>query len=513
MTAIALPVSTSSEERLSAIRQAFGRFAHGSATMQSELAGLLDQSGKLGGPLAWLRGQVTEQCAAQRAASGLLSGLKGPEAELPAGTSQAGAQALPVDRLDESVRPTLERALEQSRSLSALDPSTWSLQGEESPVLGTALQVLQSMFGQMIHSMLAMPAERERQMHWAEGARAFLDQVESRLSFVVQRSRSLARETALRADWLAWVREAARVGKNNEKPAANLVERLDYLVQEVAEVGTLGADLAKIWWQPVLGENDPAVWVAADGWNLAWIAAEVARLEGVSPQALSASETLHACLLHDVGLVLMPVALWLGESRLARDERRVMETHCRRGEELVGLLMPNRHVLRKAVLWHHERGDGTGYPDGYKGPELSPLSKWLAVLEVYGGLQVARAHRPAASAVDAWRTVHAWARQGLLEASEVARLDLIGPLPAGTLLRFSDGSLGLSGGCVTQGDAASSWVIPLTGPSGQVLPIPQAPSTIDPRQVGSHGRGAGDIAAYHGLERKALLREFCPWLG
>lgn|GEM_PF-1704978 len=515
MTAIPIPVAKSAEERLGFIRQAVERFAQGSASLQTELAGIVDKTGRLGGPLSWLRNQVNEQAAAQRASNELLSGvgIGGGVEALPVSSGQ-GEYAeirLPVSRLDESVRPTLERALEQSRALCGLDSTAWALPGEETPVLATGLNLVQAMFSQMIHSLLSLPSARDQQIHWAEGAKAFLDQVGSRLALLVHRGRELSRETALRADWLAWVREAVRVAKKNEKPASNLVDRLDCLVKEIAEVGNLGVDLAKVWWQPVPGEKNPEIWVAADGWNLAWTAAEVGRLEGVGPQSLSASETLHSCLLHDIGMALLPGELWLTEARLGREERRALEAHSRRGEALVAQLMPERQILRKAVLWHHERSDGTGYPDGHKQAELAPLSGWLAVLDVYGGLQMERPHRQAVSPVDAWRTVHAWARQGLLEASEAGRLDLLGPLPIGTLIKMADGSLGLSGGCVNQADASSAWVIPLTNAGGQALAVPQSPKTIDPRTVG--GLGRCDISAYQGLGRKALLRESCPWLG
>ena len=502
------------EDRLAALRQATGRFSASSASLQAQLTGLVDQTGQLGGPLSWLRSKVNEQVAAQREAAGLVSkaGLKVCTLG-KAGGREGEAECLPVERVEESIRPTLERALEQSRALTALDPTGWALPGEEAPVLATALHMVQAMFGQIVHSLMAMPAGREKQIHWAEGTKAFLDQTESRLGLLMRRSRDLARETAWRADWLAWVREAVRVVQKHEKPGSNLVERLDCLTQEVAETAVLGADLSKVWWQPALDETDASVWVAADGWNMAWVACEVARLEGVNPRALVGSETLHACFLHDVGMALIDKELWQQAGRLEGADRRQMEAHTRRAEELVGKLMPGRHAVRRAVQWHHERIDGTGYPDSFKGPELSPLSKWISVLDVYCGLQLERAHRKAVSSVDAWRTVQAWSRQGLLEQSEVARLDLVGPLPAGTLLRLSDGALGVGGGCVTQGDVSSAWVIPITNGSGQVLAIPQGPLVIDPRLVVGVGRGVGDIVACHGAERMALLKEVCPWLG
>lgn len=505
---MATSVIESPEGRMEALRGLAGRFSKHSELVQSNLAHVLEQTGKISGPMAWVKGKVREQVVAAREATGLLGGL-GIECQ----ASSMGAGREPgVECLSEVARPTLERALELTRLLSALDVKAWMLTGEEVPVFGTALNQIQAIFSQLVHALLAMPADPDRQNHWAEGTSLFLDQMDGKIRHLISRGRSLARETALRGDWLDWVREAITAGKSEGEILPEFGDRLDFLAKTMAETGALGINLAQIWWQPAKWVNDPAVWVAADGWNLAWVACAVAHLEGIQPPALVQSDILQACLLHDLGMALGEVTTWMGANRLESGELRAIEIHPRQGEELVSRIFPTRHNLRKGVLWHHEKMNGSGYPDGFMGPELSPISKWLAVLEVYGGLQLDRPHRPGISPVDAWRTVHSWSRQGLLDPAEVARLDLIGPLPSGTLLRLSDGALGLVCGSLVQGDAATAWVSPFTTPGGQVLPIPGSPAIIDPRQVGGSG-GTGDIIACHGASRRAVLKDFCPWLG
>lgn len=505
---MAASVIESPEGRLESLRDLTGRYSKDSEEVQSNLRKVLGQTGKVSGSMAWVKGKVQDQINATREASGLLGGL-GIQIQQVKGEETSGNT---IERLSEGARPTLERALDLTRMLSALDVKAWTLSGEEPPILGIALQQVQTIFSQLVHALLAMPGDPIRQNHWAEGTGLFLDQMEGKIRNLVSRGRSLARETALRGDWLDWVREAIAAARSETKVLPEFGDRLDFLAKAIAENGVLGVNISQIWWQPAKWVNDPAIWIAADGWNLSWIACAVAHLEEVGPPALANSDILQACLVHDLGMALGDDLAWMGPGILESGEARKLEGHARRGEELVSKIFPGRHNLRKAVLWHHEKINGSGYPDGFTGPELSPLSKWLAVLEVYGGLQLDRPHRPGISPVDAWRTVNSWSRQGLLDPAEVARLELLGPLPPGTLLRMADGALGLVCGSLTQGDSATAWVSPFTTPHGQVLPVSGQPTIIDPRQVGGAG-GTADITACHGAHRRSLLRDYCPWLG
>ena len=75
--------------------------------------------------------------------------------------------------------------------------------------------------------------------------------------------------------------------------------------------------------------------------------------------------------LHDIGKVAIPDGILFKPGPLTAEERRVMETHTTHGEEIcrsVRTLAPVLPIIRN----HHERWDGTGYPDGLKGEE-TPL--------------------------------------------------------------------------------------------------------------------------------------------
>ena len=72
---------------------------------------------------------------------------------------------------------------------------------------------------------------------------------------------------------------------------------------------------------------------------------------------------------------------------------------------MVAALFPDAPWLAEAVCTHHERLDGTGYPDGLEGNRIRPLARLLAVCDVYAALCCARpAPAGAADADGAWPT-------------------------------------------------------------------------------------------------------------
>jgi putative two-component system response regulator len=96
--------------------------------------------------------------------------------------------------------------------------------------------------------------------------------------------------------------------------------------------------------------------------------------------------------LHDVGKVGVPDAVLLKPGRLTDEERRVMEAHTVIGDELLAglrLLRPVRPIVRH----HHERYDGSGYPDGLAGAAIPLLAQVLSVVDVFDALTSTRGYR------------------------------------------------------------------------------------------------------------------------
>jgi hypothetical protein len=98
-----------------------------------------------------------------------------------------------------------------------------------------------------------------------------------------------------------------------------------------------------------------------------------------------------AAVLHDVGKLEVPVALLNKPGQPDEEEWKVLHRHPAEGARLVAPLLPWLGVWGRAVIEHHERYDGTGYPHRLKGTEISLAARIVAVADVY---EVMTAPRP-----------------------------------------------------------------------------------------------------------------------
>ena len=103
-----------------------------------------------------------------------------------------------------------------------------------------------------------------------------------------------------------------------------------------------------------------------------------------------------AGLLHDIGKLRVPDRILKKPDRLTDEEYELIRRHPVWGDELLGELDGFSPALRQAVRQHHERLDGTGYPDAVDGDEISFFSRIVAVADVFDALTSPRVYR------DAW---------------------------------------------------------------------------------------------------------------
>jgi len=115
--------------------------------------------------------------------------------------------------------------------------------------------------------------------------------------------------------------------------------------------------------------------------------------------------------LHDIGKVGIPDAVLLKTGRLTPDEYEVIKQHTVIGDRLCGSLRSLRRV-RPIVRHHHERLDGTGYPDGLRGNEIPLLPQIIGIVDVFDALTTERPYKPALSLEDAARELVAEAARG-----------------------------------------------------------------------------------------------------
>lgn len=100
----------------------------------------------------------------------------------------------------------------------------------------------------------------------------------------------------------------------------------------------------------------------------------------------------YSSVLHDVGKIQTPDDILGAPHELSTDQFDVMKQHCIEGEAMLGdaqFFATGRVVARE----HHERWDGTGYPDGKRGEEISLAARIVAVADVYDALTSKRPYK------------------------------------------------------------------------------------------------------------------------
>ncbi len=108
-----------------------------------------------------------------------------------------------------------------------------------------------------------------------------------------------------------------------------------------------------------------------------------------------AREVLHwASLFHDVGKISVPDAILNKPGTLTDEEFAIIKRHPVVGYEVLSHI-EQLHEALPGIRHHHERMDGSGYPDGLKGEEVPLAARIIAVADVYDALTSTRSYRPA----------------------------------------------------------------------------------------------------------------------
>jgi putative two-component system response regulator len=121
-------------------------------------------------------------------------------------------------------------------------------------------------------------------------------------------------------------------------------------------------------------------------------------------------------LIHDIGKLAVPERILLKPGPLDAEERRIMEQHTIIGERICAPLRSFRNVL-PIIRHHHEKWDGSGYPDGLKGEAIPLTARILQITDIYDALTTTRPYRQALPVPDALATMRAEAGRGWWDES------------------------------------------------------------------------------------------------
>ncbi|MBH9575471.1 HD-GYP domain-containing protein [Inhella proteolytica] len=112
--------------------------------------------------------------------------------------------------------------------------------------------------------------------------------------------------------------------------------------------------------------------------------------------------------MHDIGKIGVPDQVLKKPGPLTAEERVVMNGHARIGAEILGRSrIPLFQLAAEVALSHHERWDGSGYPDGLRAEEIPLCGRIVAVVDFFDALTMDRCYRPALGVEEAARMLHA----------------------------------------------------------------------------------------------------------
>jgi putative nucleotidyltransferase with HDIG domain len=142
--------------------------------------------------------------------------------------------------------------------------------------------------------------------------------------------------------------------------------------------------------------------------RVAALTAQLAKELGLSDEERETAEL--SALLHDVGKIAVPDSILNKPGKLTSEEFAQMQKHPALGARILkNIQSATVEAVIPGVRYHHEKWDGTGYPDGLKGEQIPYLGRLLGVADFYDALTSARSYRPAMSAEEAIRLVESGA--------------------------------------------------------------------------------------------------------
>jgi HD-GYP domain-containing protein (c-di-GMP phosphodiesterase class II) len=148
-------------------------------------------------------------------------------------------------------------------------------------------------------------------------------------------------------------------------------------------------------------------------------------------------------LLHDIGKVSVPLTLLNKPGALTEAEFEIMKTHVAHGDRI----LRDTHGIDEFSICvcqhHHERLDGTGYPHGLRGNEISKFGQIAAIVDIYDALSSERCYKYALAPTAALRKLFEWS-SFYLNRNLVEQFVLhMGIYPVGTLVRLRSGFIGV----------------------------------------------------------------------
>lgn len=149
-----------------------------------------------------------------------------------------------------------------------------------------------------------------------------------------------------------------------------------------------------------------------------------------------------AGLLLDIGKLDIPNAILSKTGTLSEEELAVIRSHPANGARLLGLNNQFSERILDVCLHHHERYDGSGYPDKLAGSQISLFARMAAICDEYDAMTSERPHQPGQGPAESIGRMAGWV--GAFDEKVFhAFVKCVGIYPVGSLVRLQSGNLGV----------------------------------------------------------------------
>jgi len=201
-------------------------------------------------------------------------------------------------------------------------------------------------------------------------------------------------------------------------------------------------------------------------------------------------------LLHDIGKVKVPDKILNKPGRLTEDEFKVMKCHVVESKKILSETDGITETSIQVAAQHHERHDGSGYPEGLKGEAISHMGQMAAICDVYDAITSTRCYHQGMVPHEALRKIFEWSKFHFNPNLVQAFLRTIGIYPVGTLVLLESGRIGV----VTEQSESN-----LLQPAIKVFFDTKKKSYLEPEKVDlakPFGHGGGDRIVGHEAPEK-----------
>jgi len=148
-------------------------------------------------------------------------------------------------------------------------------------------------------------------------------------------------------------------------------------------------------------------------------------------------------LLHDTGKAMVPDHILNKPGRLTEEEFDVIRRHPRDGYDFLLQTPGIGQIPLDITLHHHERRDGSGYPDKQGQEQISELAQMAAIVDVYDAITADRVYHKGMSAAEALRKIYEWSKFHFNPAYVQEFMRCVGIYPVGTMVMLQSGRLGV----------------------------------------------------------------------